>query len=60
MEIVKAKKVLSDEKVDVIGVNTHSNKQDQTADMTLITEINDLDQLGKVMDKIKFATKAGQ
>lgn len=46
-------KVLSDEKVDVIGVNTLSNKVEQTAEMTIIAEIGDLDQLGRVMDKIK-------
>lgn len=45
-------KVLSDEKVDVIGVNTLSNKDEQTADMTITAEITDLDQLGRVMDKI--------
>ncbi len=45
-------KVLSDEKVDVIGVNTLSNKDEQTADMTITAEIADLQQLGKVMDKI--------
>jgi len=46
-------KVLSDEKVDVIGVNTQSNKDEQTADMTITTEISDLNQLGRVMDKIQ-------
>jgi len=45
-------KVLSDEKVDVVGVNTLSNKGEQTADMTITAEIADLDQLGRVMDKI--------
>ncbi len=45
-------KVLSDEKVDVVGVNTLSNKNEQTADMTITTEIGDLNQLGRVMDKI--------
>jgi GTP pyrophosphokinase len=45
-------KVLSDEKVDVIGVNTLSNKDQQTADMTITVEIADLNQLGRVMDKI--------
>jgi len=45
-------KVLSDEKVDVIGVNTLSNKDEQTADMTITAEIGDLNQLGRVMDKI--------
>jgi len=46
-------KVLTDEKVDVIGVNTLSNKDEQTADMTITAEICDLNQLGRVMDKIK-------
>jgi len=46
-------KVLTDEKVDVIGVNTMSNKDEQTADMTITAEICDLNQLGRVMDKIK-------
>ncbi|MCW9014325.1 MAG: GTP diphosphokinase [Gammaproteobacteria bacterium] len=45
-------KVLADEKVDVIGVNTLSNKDDQTADMTISAEISDLQQLGRVMDKV--------
>ena len=45
-------KVLADEKVDVIGVNTISDKQEQTADMTITIEISDLQQLGRVMDKI--------
>jgi len=46
-------KVLTDEKVDVVGVNTLSNKDEQTADMTITAEICDLNQLGRVMDKIK-------
>lgn len=46
-------KILSDEKVDVIGLNTQSNKGEQTAEMTITAEISDLDQLGRVMDKIK-------
>ncbi|MDQ1363419.1 MAG: pyrophosphokinae [Pseudomonadota bacterium] len=45
-------KVLADEKVDVIGVNTLSNRTEQTADMTITVEISDLQQLGRVMDKI--------
>jgi GTP pyrophosphokinase len=45
-------RVLTDERVDVVGVNTLSNKDEQTADMTIIVEICDLDQLGRVMDKI--------
>lgn len=45
-------KVLSDEKVDVIGVNTASNKSEQTAEMTITAEISDLEQLGRVIDKV--------
>ena len=45
-------KVLSDEKVNVTGLTTATNKDDQTADMTITAEISDLDQLGRVMDKI--------
>ncbi len=45
-------KVLADEKVDVVGVNTLSNKDEQTADMTITAEIADLQQLSKVLDKI--------
>lgn len=45
-------KVLTDEKVDVVGLNTLSNKDEQTADMTITAEICDLNQLGRVMDKI--------
>ena len=45
-------KVLADEKVDVLSLNTASNKVEQTADMTVTIEIGDLQQLGRVMDKI--------
>ena len=45
-------KVLADDKVDVIGVNTLSNKDDQTAHMSITVEISDLQQLGRIMDKI--------
>ena len=45
-------KVLADEKVDVIGLNTLSDKQEQIANMTFNIEISDLQQLGRVMDKI--------
>ncbi len=45
-------KVLTDEKVDVVGVNTQSNKLDQSAVMSIDIEISDLSQLGRVMDKI--------
>jgi GTP pyrophosphokinase len=45
-------KVFADEKVDVIGVNTLSNKDEQTADMVITAEMADLEQLSKVLDKI--------
>ena len=45
-------KVLADDKVDVIGVNTHSNRDEQTADMTISAEMSDLEQLSRVMDKL--------
>jgi len=44
--------VLSDMKVNVLGVQTLSNKDTQVADMKIIMEIQDLDQLHKVSDKI--------
>lgn len=45
-------RVLADDKVDVISVNTLSNRDDQTANMTILAEISDLQQLGRLMDKI--------
>jgi len=45
-------KVLADDKIDVLSVNTLSNKDEQTANMTITAEISDLQQLGRVMDKI--------
>ncbi|HED36213.1 MAG TPA: bifunctional (p)ppGpp synthetase/guanosine-3',5'-bis(diphosphate) 3'-pyrophosphohydrolase [Gammaproteobacteria bacterium] len=45
-------KVLGDEKVDVTGINTLSNKDEQTADMTITLEIGNLEQLGRLMDRI--------
>ena len=44
--------VLSDNKVNVIGVQTMSNKDTQMADMKIIIEIEDLKQLQKVSDKL--------
>ena len=43
---------LSDEKVNVIAVNTMSNKNNQTARMAVTIEIRDLQQLTRIMDKI--------
>jgi len=45
-------KTLSDDKINVIAVNTMTNKKDQTARMSVTIEIRDLQQLSRVMDKI--------
>lgn len=45
-------RTLSDEKVNVIAVNTVSNKKDQTARMVVTVEIRDLQQLSRIMEKI--------
>jgi GTP pyrophosphokinase len=45
-------RTLSDEKVNVIAVNTMSNKARQTARMAVTIEIRDLQQLTRIMDKI--------
>ena len=44
--------VLTDNKVNVIGVQTLSNKDTQIADMRIAVEIENLEQLQKVSDKI--------
>ena len=44
--------ILSDLKVNVLGVQTLSNKDTQMADIQIILEIQDLQQLQKVSDKI--------
>jgi len=44
--------VLSDLKVNVLGVQTLSNKDTQMADIQIVLEIEDLQQLQKVSDKI--------
>ena len=43
---------LSDEKINVLAVNTMSNKSQQTARMAVTVEIRDLQQLTRIMDKI--------
>jgi len=43
---------LSDDKVNVVAVNTISDKKEQTARMAVTIEIRDLQQLTRVMDKI--------
>jgi GTP pyrophosphokinase len=45
-------RTLSDDKINVIAVNTMSNKKEQTARMAVTIEIRDLLQLTRVMDKI--------
>ncbi len=45
-------RTLSDDKVNVIAVNTASNKKEQTARMAVTIEIRDLQQLTRIMDKI--------
>jgi len=43
---------LADEKVNVIAVNTLSDKSKQTARMVVTVEIHDLHQLTRIMDKV--------
>ncbi len=43
---------LSEDKVNVVAVNTVSNKKEQTARMAVTIEIRDLQQLTRIMDKI--------
>jgi GTP pyrophosphokinase len=43
---------LSEDKVNVIAVNTMSNKKEQTARMAVTIEIRDLQQLTRIMDKL--------
>ncbi|WP_238701220.1 RelA/SpoT family protein [Mariprofundus erugo] len=45
--------ILSDLKVNVLSVHTLSNKDTQMADMQIMLEIEDLEQLQKVSDKIR-------
>ena len=48
--------ILSDLKINVLGVQTLSNKDTQMADMKIVVEIQDLQQLQKVTDKIMQLT----
>jgi GTP pyrophosphokinase len=45
-------KTLSDDKINVVAVNTISNKNKQTARMAVTVEIRDLQQLTRIMDKV--------
>lgn len=44
--------ILANEKVNVLGANTHTDRQSNQAHLELTLEIGRLDKLGKVMDKI--------
>ena len=48
--------ILTDLKVNVLGVHTMSNKDTQMANMEIVLEIQDLQQLHKVSDKIMQLT----
>ncbi|HBR98503.1 MAG TPA: GTP diphosphokinase [Gammaproteobacteria bacterium] len=45
--------VLSNEKISVTSINTQSDKREQTADMKISVEVGDLEQLARVMDKLR-------
>lgn len=45
-------KALSDDKINVVAVNTLSDKKEQTARMSVTIEIRDLQQLTQIMDRI--------
>lgn len=44
--------VLASEKINVIGVNTHTDKKDHAAHMLLTVEIEDLTELSRVLSRI--------
>ncbi len=44
--------VFTNAQVDVIGVNTHSDRKSDTATMRFSVEIRDIAQLGRVLDRI--------
>ncbi len=45
-------RLMADEKLNVIAVNTLSDKKRQTAKMSVTVEIRDLQQLGRIIDKV--------
>ncbi len=51
---------LSMDKINVIAVNTQSNKSDQTARMAVTIEIRDLQQLNRVIDKLSLLRNVQQ
>ncbi len=44
--------VISNEDVDVIGINTHSDRTNDTATMRVTVEISDMKQLSRVLGKV--------
>ena len=47
-------RTLSDDKINVVAINTMSNKKDQTARMAVTIEIRDLQQLTRIMGKLSL------
>ena len=45
--------VLANERVNVTGVNTYSDEQENTAMITIAMNISSLDALGRVLAKVK-------
>ncbi|TCT20120.1 RelA/SpoT family protein [Thiobaca trueperi] len=45
--------IFSDEDVDVLGVNSHSEKSTDTASMRFTAEVKDMDQLERLISKIQ-------
>ena len=45
--------LLSNEKISLTAINTLSNKKDQTAEMTMTLEINNIEHLSRVMEKLR-------
>ena len=45
--------VMANENVDVVGVHTHSNTQDQTAEMKIRLTIGTIERLTTLMDKLR-------
>ena len=45
--------VLANEQINVTGINTYSDSQENTATLTIVMDIDSLDALGRVLTKIK-------
>ncbi|MDO6459574.1 bifunctional (p)ppGpp synthetase/guanosine-3',5'-bis(diphosphate) 3'-pyrophosphohydrolase [Granulosicoccaceae sp. 1_MG-2023] len=45
--------VLSNERISMTAVNTQSNRDEQTAEMKITVEVDNLQQLGRVMQKLR-------